>query len=144
MMAGDRVLGVMSVQSYTTPRAYDEHDRNLLTALASQTAIALQNARLFEQLQTRARREQVLREITAHVRGSTDPDTIVRAAVRELGAALGRPAFVRLGSAEQLCSPASVAGRSRDGSTGSPQQPVEGPQTPAPPTRRLRADKGNH
>ena len=51
MMAGDQVLGVMGVQSFTTPRAYDEHDRDLLAALATQVASALTNARLFEQTQ---------------------------------------------------------------------------------------------
>jgi len=51
LVVGDRVLGVMAVQSYTTPRAYDEHDRDLLTAIASQVAIAIQNARLYEQAQ---------------------------------------------------------------------------------------------
>jgi GAF domain-containing protein len=51
MMAGDRVLGVMGVQSFATPRAYDEHDRDLLAALATQVASALTNARLFEQTQ---------------------------------------------------------------------------------------------
>jgi PAS domain S-box-containing protein len=51
MMVGDRVLGVMGTQSYTTSRAYDEHDRDLLTALASHAAIAIQNARLFEEEQ---------------------------------------------------------------------------------------------
>lgn len=51
MMLGDQVLGVMGVQSFTTPRAYDEHDRDLLTALAAQVATALTNARLFEQTQ---------------------------------------------------------------------------------------------
>lgn len=51
MMVGDQVLGVMGVQSFTTPRAYDEHDRDLLAALATQVASALTNARLFEQTQ---------------------------------------------------------------------------------------------
>jgi PAS domain S-box-containing protein len=51
MMVGDQVLGVMGVQSFTTPRAYDEHDRDLLVALATQVATALTNARLFEQTQ---------------------------------------------------------------------------------------------
>jgi PAS domain S-box-containing protein len=51
MMIGDRVLGVIGVQSYTTPGAYDEHDRDLLTILASQAAIAIQNARLFDEQQ---------------------------------------------------------------------------------------------
>ena len=36
-------------------RLYNEHDQNLLTAIAGQAAIALQNARLFEQTQRQAR-----------------------------------------------------------------------------------------
>lgn len=107
MMRGEQVIGVIAVQSYTTPRLYDEYHRDLLSAIANQAAVAIENARLFEQVQARARRERVLREITARVRGFTDPDAIVRTAVRELGTALGRPTFVRLGSAEQL-SPTSV------------------------------------
>jgi PAS domain S-box-containing protein len=52
MVAGDQVLGMLGVQSFTAPRAYDEHDRDLLVALANQTANAIANARLFEQAQT--------------------------------------------------------------------------------------------
>jgi len=50
LIAGDRVLGTMAVLNYTDPYAFDEHDRELLTAIAGQTAIALENARLFEQM----------------------------------------------------------------------------------------------
>jgi GAF domain-containing protein len=102
LLVGDRVQGVMAVQNYTTPHAYTEADRRRLVALASQASVALQNARLFDQIQLRARREQILREITARVRSSTDPDMIVRTAVRELGTALGRRTFVRLGSEADL------------------------------------------
>jgi len=51
MITGDQVVGVIAVQSYTTPRAYNEHHRDLLSAIANQTAIAVQNTRLFEQMQ---------------------------------------------------------------------------------------------
>ncbi len=57
MMIGDRILGVIAVQNYTTPGLYTERHRDLLTAVASQTAIAIQNARSFEQ--TQAALEQV-------------------------------------------------------------------------------------
>jgi GAF domain-containing protein len=114
MMVGGQAIGVLAVQSYTTPRLYTENHRELLISIASQAAIAIQNARLFEQTQTaraqaqaRARREQILRQIIVRVSASTDPDTIMRATVRELGTALGRPAFVRLGSAEELRTPNS-------------------------------------
>jgi GAF domain-containing protein/DNA-binding LacI/PurR family transcriptional regulator len=102
LLIGDQVQGVMAVQDYTTPRAFSESHRSRLVAVASQASVAIQNARLFEQIQLRARREQVLREITARVRSSSEPDMIVRTAVRELGTALGRRAFVRLGSVEEL------------------------------------------
>ncbi len=49
LLIGDRVLGVMVVQSYTSPHTYNEHDRELLTAVASQTAVSLENAQLYEQ-----------------------------------------------------------------------------------------------
>ena len=49
MTYGDRILGAIVVQSITTPVLYRENDRDALTAIASQTAIALENARLFEQ-----------------------------------------------------------------------------------------------
>jgi hypothetical protein len=42
-----------------------------------------------------------LREITASVRNSTEPDVIMRSAIRELGTALGRRTFIRLGDAER-------------------------------------------
>ncbi|MBN1659874.1 MAG: GAF domain-containing protein [Anaerolineae bacterium] len=97
MVIGAQVLGVIAVQSYDTPNLYTERDRDLLMAVASQAAIAVQNARLFEEAEARAQYERVVREITSRVRASTNPDTIMRAAVRELGAALDRPAFIRLG-----------------------------------------------
>jgi GAF domain-containing protein len=98
----DRVLGVIEV-------AYDKEqhqvvgqgDVETLNAFVDQLASALEQARLFEEAQSRARREQALREITTRVRGSSDPDTIMRTAVRELGAVLGRPTFVQLGDVEE-------------------------------------------
>jgi GAF domain-containing protein len=51
LMLGDRVLGVMAVQSYTTPRLYGAHDRDLLISIASQAVAAIENARLFQETQ---------------------------------------------------------------------------------------------
>jgi PAS domain S-box-containing protein len=53
--------------------------------------------RLLSELEGRAQREQILRQITAQVRGSMDPEIIMKSAVRELGVALGRKTFVHLG-----------------------------------------------
>jgi GAF domain-containing protein len=96
MISGDKVLGVLVVQSFDEAGAYDQHHQELLTAVASQAAIAIENARLFDQVQARAKREQILREITAQVRGKADVDTIMRTAAQEVGRALGRQTFVYL------------------------------------------------
>ncbi|MGD2148603.1 MAG: response regulator, partial [Anaerolineae bacterium] len=60
LTVGEEVLGIMAVQSYSGELAYDEHDLGLLTTVGSQTAIALQSARLFEEALETAER---LREV---------------------------------------------------------------------------------
>jgi GAF domain-containing protein len=97
MMIGDQVMGVMVVQSYATAKAFDERDRGLLAAIASQTAIAIQSARLFEQTQMRAEQERQIYEITTKLRRSPDISTILQTAVEELGRVLRTDrALVRL------------------------------------------------
>jgi GAF domain-containing protein len=101
LVVGERVLGVMAVQSYAASEHYDEHDRELLNAIASQTAIALQNVYLFEETQRRARRERLVREVTAKIVRSTDLDTVLETTAQELGKVLGVPrTVVRLKTSE--------------------------------------------
>ncbi len=98
LLIGDQILGVMTIQSYTTPGLYDEHDRDLLSAFASQTAIAIQNARLFEQTraalaEVEATHQRYLREqwksfltdVTERAFGYLDgPNGLVRASKESL------------------------------------------------------------
>jgi GAF domain-containing protein len=84
------------------PHHFAEREMQAYATLVGQMVVVMENRRLLQEAEARAQHEQVLREITARVRGSTDPDTIVRIAVRELGTVLGRPTFIRLGSQEQL------------------------------------------
>jgi GAF domain-containing protein len=68
-------------------------------AVAEQVALTLENMRLFEETRQRARREQMIREITSKMRGSTDLDTILQTTVQELAKVLGTSrTFVRLGT----------------------------------------------
>jgi hypothetical protein len=87
----------MLTWAYAQPQVFSASEVALAEEIAARVTVALENARLLEQAQLYGRREQRLREITARVRGSIDPDSIVRTAVRELGTALGRKAFVQLG-----------------------------------------------
>ncbi|MBC7251987.1 MAG: GAF domain-containing protein, partial [Anaerolineae bacterium] len=64
LVIGERVIGVIAVQSYTTPRLYNAQHCELLMAIANQVAIAIENARLHEQAQRElAERERAEREL---------------------------------------------------------------------------------
>jgi len=53
---GSRCIGVMSAQSYRE-NAYDDSSVRLLTAIAEQLAVAVQNAQLYDQAESRADRD---------------------------------------------------------------------------------------
>jgi PAS domain S-box-containing protein len=63
LMIGDTVLGTIAVQSTMAENLYTEHHRDLLIAIAGQTAIAIQNARLFEETTQRNEELTALNEI---------------------------------------------------------------------------------
>ena len=113
--SGKTQTGVLMLAGQA-PRHFAERERQAYATLVGQMAVVMENRRLLQETEARAQREQVLREITARVRGSTDPDTIVRSAVRELGTVLGRPVFIRLGSQKQLSrTPGNGDGQTQKG-----------------------------
>lgn len=61
----------------------------LLRAFINQTALALDNAQRYEASQRAARREALIKEFATKVRASTNLDTILQTAVREIGDAIG-------------------------------------------------------
>jgi len=77
MLIGERILGVISVQSIEKSNVYDEHDREILTAIASQAAIAVENARLFAETQSRARETAVLAEVGREISATLDLNQVL-------------------------------------------------------------------
>jgi PAS domain S-box-containing protein len=76
-LIGDRVLGLISVQSVQKPNVYDAHDRDILTTIASQAAIAIENARLFEEARRRAQETAALAEVGREISTSLDLETVL-------------------------------------------------------------------
>ncbi len=98
-------LGVLNL-AHPEVGAFDEGHARLLSTFANQAALAIENARLFEATQARARRERLIREITGKVQSSIDLDSILQTTVQELGKALGAShAVVRLGTEAELATP---------------------------------------
>lgn len=85
---------------YDTPTSLSEELLRQLLGLTGQSAVAIQSIQLLQEAQARAHREQILREVTAKVRSSTDMEAIMQTAARELGQALGRKTFVYLGDTQ--------------------------------------------
>jgi GAF domain-containing protein len=81
----DQIIGQIELSSNEewTPEV-----RNLIESIATQAALALENARLVEESQTIAARERMANEIIAKVWSSTTMDSILQTTVRELGRAL--------------------------------------------------------
>jgi GAF domain-containing protein len=92
-------------------------DMELLQAVAHQIGTALDSAQVFEDTRRRAIYGQLMTEMSARVRASLDPDTILKTAVRELGRALGAKLTtveVKTPGTEGVASRGSTPGGSRE------------------------------
>jgi GAF domain-containing protein len=88
LIIGNRVLGVLDVQSDEQDH-FSQEDVYIQTTLASQVAIALENARTFIQTQRQAEFEAMINAISQKIQSTTSIDNALQVAVRELGRALG-------------------------------------------------------
>lgn len=94
---GEHVVGVLDVQDDTV-NGLQVEDSDLLQSIANQVAVALRNAHLYQETQERARQETLLRSINQKILTTTDIETAMKVAIRELGQALGTPqTIIRLG-----------------------------------------------
>jgi len=98
-------IGVINLER-EDGQGWTEGDQMFAESLAEQLGLAIENTRLSEQAQYRARREHFIRQITDQIRGQTDLDAILQTTVVELGKALGTSrAVVRLGTEGDFSSP---------------------------------------
>ena len=66
----------------------------MFLSLAPQIAVAVQNRRFLKEAQSRARREQVLREVTERVRNAPTVEMVMKTALNEIGRLFGRKALI--------------------------------------------------
>lgn len=85
----EEVIGALDIRSNTPNRQWNENEMALIQAVAERVALALENARLFEETTRRADRERAVSEITTHIRSNTDPQAMLQTALEELKRALG-------------------------------------------------------
>jgi len=88
LRVGGTMIGVVSAYS-TSPDFFSAADQVLLETFAEQAAIAIHNARLFEESQRRARETQALLEAGRAVRQSLDLEETIRVILHHARAVLG-------------------------------------------------------
>lgn len=85
----DYAWGLLVVHQCSQPRQWQAIEIDLLEKLATQVAIALQQAQLFTQVQQQARQEQLLNHISQALNSSLDPQHILQEIVTLTGQAFG-------------------------------------------------------
>ncbi len=102
LVAGGQWIGYVNA-TYEQPTSFPEPETRRLMAVSGQAAVAVQNLRQLQQIQDRARREALIREITGKIRSSIDLDTILQTTLTEVAKALGTShGAIRLGAGESL------------------------------------------
>ena len=97
------VIGVLSFHKDSDEEGWAAAEIELVQRLVEQVGTTLESARLFQETQRRAAREQAIRRITERMRGAVDVEAILQNTVAELARALRVPrAYVRLGTESEL------------------------------------------
>ncbi|MCX7719637.1 MAG: GAF domain-containing protein, partial [Candidatus Sumerlaeaceae bacterium] len=94
LVIGEQTLGAIVVQNTTKPYAYTERHRDLLSAMANQAAIAIQNARLFDESKKRAEELAALNEIVRVASEEIEVDKIIQAVYQKTAELLPMDAFI--------------------------------------------------
>ena len=95
----DQVIGIINIESSEANRNWTEDEIVLVQSISDRAALALENARLFDNATRRAEQEETISRVTSLIGTSTDFDRIMQTTIQELGLALGTSrSFIKIGS----------------------------------------------
>ena len=102
----DQKIGVIKIKR--KEQNWHPREQAMLEEIATQVGLALENARLLEETQARAHRDQMVAAVSTRMRATLDLETILQTAARELQRGLNlKEAEVRLGLRNQEQTPAN-------------------------------------
>jgi GAF domain-containing protein len=83
------VIGVLHVEANDPSKTWQEDEISLLEAVAERAALAMENARLFQDARRRAAKEQAISEASAKIGSALNLENILQTTAAELGRVLG-------------------------------------------------------
>ena len=94
----DQVIGIIHVQATEKKRRWTEDEVAMVQSISDRAALALENARLFEETVRRADQEETIAKVTTQIGASTDFKHILQTTIQELGQVLGvSRSFIQMG-----------------------------------------------
>ena len=84
LLAGNRAIGAIVVQSVEKENLYSERDRDVLLSISNQTATALENARLFQESKERANELDLINRVVGTLTVATNLEEALSIVIREI------------------------------------------------------------
>jgi GAF domain-containing protein len=101
-------IGVLKMRRKSGDRKWSSQEQELLLDTVNHLALALENARLMEEVQSRAKEEAMISQIVARAQSSLNLENVMKTAVTEVGRALRlKHIRLRLGSSLEEAGDAS-------------------------------------
>jgi len=88
LICQQELTAVLGLHNCGEPRNWPDDEVQLAVMVADQAALAISQARAYEQVQSLARREALINTITSTIRSSLDPQEIFTAITQQLGTSL--------------------------------------------------------
>lgn len=105
----NQVIGILGLQDNNSERQWTSDEIALIEAVSEQMSLALENARLFDETGRRAGRERIITDVTQQVWASGELESIMQAAVEQLGAKLDAfKVVIRLGTQDKLLNDLTI------------------------------------
>ena len=83
------VIGVLQIESNDASREWEKDEVGLVAAVAERAAVAMENARLFQEARRRAAKEHAISEATARIGSALNIENILHVTAEELERVLG-------------------------------------------------------
>ncbi|MDD2921269.1 MAG: GAF domain-containing protein [Anaerolineales bacterium] len=93
----DNVIGYIHIEAGGENRKWSEDEIAIAQSVSERAALALENARLFEETERRAEQEQLMAQVTSRIGESTNFERILQTTIQEIGRTLGaKRTFIQL------------------------------------------------